>query len=126
MIIHVVLYYYLSFFILTRLSIKTPAYTRLESERWELDRTTYRLLGHENRFPAFFLSFFLFFFARTRNDVLSFFFSFLDSMVCVCAQHVDGNRVEEIHLSSSAFFSAFRRRKKEQEGPKRGKNEGKS
>jgi len=28
---------------------------RLESERRESDRTAYRPLGHENRFPAFFL-----------------------------------------------------------------------
>jgi hypothetical protein len=32
----------------------------------------------------------------------------------MCVQHVDGNRVEEIHLSSSFFLSL-------DEGPKRGK-----
>jgi len=54
----------------------------------------------------FLLSFFhsFSFFCTDAKRCSFLFLFFLDSMVCVCAQHVDGNRVEEIHLSSSFFF----------------------
>lgn len=124
----------MTMFVLVRLNEPvdrdTCTHARRESERAELGRTTYRPLGHENRFPSFFLSPSPFCAWRRRETMFfSLFFSFLDSMaccvrVCLCAAR-RRHRAEEIHLSSSAFFRLRAEGGRERGGSKRGKTGGK-